>query len=84
MKTKIQRMREVKRLMEQLESVGLGPHVISVQEFSTIADAFIQNGINQTGIIRLPFETERILVYELINKTNKASNIIIKYIGGTQ
>lgn len=74
-------MREVRTLKEQLENIGLGPHVASVQEFIDIAEGFVQTGINQTGVIKLPSETDRVLVFELVNKKNVSSNIVIKYIG---
>lgn len=80
-KSKIQRMREVKNLMEQLQQLGLGPHVDSVRDFQEIANTFVQTGRGAYGIIPLPSQTDRVLVYELTDKTNVACNIILKYQG---
>lgn len=78
MKPKILRMREVRRLREQLEDIGLGPHVAAVEELLALFDAYVSDGRARNGAIPLPSGTGRSIVYDLPDKTDQVCSVLLK------
>lgn len=68
-------MREVKHLMNQLEELGLEPHV---SEFQGIAQEYIRHGRSCTGAILLPSFTGKALIYELSEKQDIPCTMVLK------
>lgn len=77
-KTTIQRMREVRRLLEQLEGIGLGPHTESYQGLEEITKTYVKYGKGASGVLPLPAETSRVLIYELSEKQDIPCTILLK------
>lgn len=77
-KTRMERMREARRLMEQMEGLGLGPHLEAICDFQRIVHQYIQDGKGECGIIPLPEGTDRAIVYDLSATKEVPCTVVLK------
>lgn len=57
-----ERITEVRRLYEQLDTLGLHDGISAIAEFRKIANTFVRNGEASTGSLPIP-NVGRVLVY---------------------
>jgi hypothetical protein len=74
-KSRLQRMREVRRLSYQLEVVGIDADSGPAQDFSAVAKTYIDTGKGVAGAIPLP---QCVLWYELTERVDVPCTVVLK------
>lgn len=76
-KTVSERIAEMRRLYEQLDSLGLHDGVSAIAEFRKIANAFVRTGEASTGVLPIP-NVGRVLVYEFHPDRSTPCTVVLK------
>ena len=80
-KTQEERTKEMVRLYQQLQSLGIQRQFEEMEVFYTAANEFIKNNRESSGVIGLPM-LQRELHYQLILFHPQPSHVLLKYTGG--
>lgn len=77
-KTHEDRQKEVSEMKEKIEGLGLSDSYPSVKEFYQVIEQFVEDGIANSGKIRLR-EHKRDICYILTNRLGRESSLALLY-----